>query len=186
MRRRSARTRRAGCSACASAPSRVRVPRPRELRPVSAVSGATRQPNGTGLREVFAMASNEPSPLVVAATSVASFMLPRVSLACSGPLASEHITRNTTAAWVCFSIVAAAGCFSWLYAVRSGYRDRKLVWLPLLVVINPGWWMSSMRGDCGTDRLVGSILASAIGVVLAVKLVRASDGSKQPPSPRGS
>jgi hypothetical protein len=93
-------------------------------------------------------------------------VLPLPVWACSGPGAREAIRWNTLAALALFLAAVAATVFTVFRQRRLGRPRRSAVWLFAPVLLHPGWWMSSMMGDCGITRFHGSVLMTGAVLVL--------------------
>lgn len=110
-------------------------------------------------------------------------LAPAQSWACSGPGAMEYILRSERQGLLLFAgtLVFAIGL---TLVPRLRARGLRKLWpFALLVVIHPGWWMSARSGDCGRTLVEGSVLITAVALVLgAIAIVRAKPGRSLPAS----
>src|SRR6267143_897587 len=104
-------------------------------------------------------------------TIACAMLTSSVCLACSGPHALQRIRDNTSRSWVCFWITVATALLAGILSLMTRYQDWRLAWAALLVPVHPGWWMSSTRGDCGTDRFIGSVAVTGLSVVFTALYV---------------
>lgn len=111
---------------------------------------------------------------------VATLSAPRHALACSGPGAIETITRNERLGWALWAAtLLAAAALAASPRLRAGGR-RRLWPLLVLLLVHPGWWMSGRGGDCGYTLRDGSIVVTAVtvlvGGIVYWRARRGSDG----------
>jgi hypothetical protein len=91
--------------------------------------------------------------------------------ACSGPGAAEAIRWNTLAALALFLAAGAATVFTVFRQRRLGRTRKSAAWLFAPVVLHPGWWMSSLMGDCGMVRVHSSwVMTGAVLLLCFFKL----------------
>jgi hypothetical protein len=109
-------------------------------------------------------------------------MVPLI-VACSGPGAAHSIARNTSASLILFFVAAAFAVLACLRLLTMRHGRATGAWVIALAAAHPGWWMSSLRGDCGVDRLICSAVATCACLALGVPLlrVRNSGGGSQRP-----
>jgi hypothetical protein len=114
---------------------------------------------------------------------IATLAVPKQVFACSGVGAPETILRNEHLGWtLCVMTLLIAWAFAAILRLRS--RSWRKQWpLLLLVLLHPGWWMSARSGDCGYTLRDGSILMTALTVLVACVMywrVRRATGSASP------
>lgn len=97
---------------------------------------------------------------------LALVLRPLPTWACSGPEAAEAIRWNTLAALALFLAAVAATVFTVFRQRRLGRTRKSAAWLFAPVVLHPGWWMSSVGGDCGTVRFHSSWVATGAVLLL--------------------
>lgn len=95
-------------------------------------------------------------------------LAPRDAVACSGPGAAANIETATIVGWASFALsVALAGTVS--VALRTR-RTRKAAAalvsvLFTLTLAHPGLWVSANSGDCGSLRLMLSVVVAVLEAV---------------------
>ncbi|WP_434426176.1 hypothetical protein [Nannocystis pusilla] len=93
--------------------------------------------------------------------------LPGLAVACSGPGAREailHAEQLGLVLWFTTAVLAGGS----LFMPRMRVGGRRKPWpLLLLAVLHPGWWMSARSGDCGQTLILGSVMVTALTLLVA-------------------
>ena len=85
---------------------------------------------------------------------------PLPAWACSGPGAQEAIQWNTRASLLLFLAAVAATVLT-VFLRRRWKRPRKSAARVVVpVALHPGWWMSSLSGDCGITRFHAAMVVT--------------------------
>lgn len=95
---------------------------------------------------------------------LAIVIAPNAAFACSGDGAMETILANERLGWILWlaTLVIAA-----IVAVRLRSRGWRKQWpLAAVVVVHPGWWMSARSGDCGYTLRDGSMVMTAVTLIV--------------------
>jgi len=99
---------------------------------------------------------------------LAALLLPGGTWACSGPGAAAAVRRAEVGGWGLAALTAV------LVMAATGFaRSRSVGRGPVaagwvLVGVHPGLWLDAGGGDCGSARLEGSILFTAVACVIAL------------------
>lgn len=99
-------------------------------------------------------------------------LLPLPAWACSGPGAEAAIRWNSLAALALVLAAGAATVFTVLRQRRLGRPRKSAAWLAIPVVLHPGWWMSSLSGDCGMTRFHTAMVMTGVVLVLCIFKLR--------------
>lgn len=95
----------------------------------------------------------------------------------------EYILRSERQGLLLFALTLVFAIGLTLVPRLRARGLRKLWPFALLVVIHPGWWMSARSGDCGRTLVEGSVLITAVALILGViAIVRAKPGRPLPTS----
>jgi hypothetical protein len=100
-----------------------------------------------------------------------SALAPLPAVACSGPDVAGTIRNAETAAWVLFAVSSAAlVCGTALYRFRR-WPVTSLIVPWVLMVVHPVWWLDSVSGDCGANKVGGSLVVLLLqsGLLWAMK-----------------
>jgi hypothetical protein len=94
------------------------------------------------------------------------------AFACEGPTAMMEILRSEKWGWILFVVNLAVVFLGAILLKLAGWTYNRMVWLGVLILIHPGWWLSARSGDCGASRWIGSIAVSFLsGLSILVMLV---------------
>lgn len=103
-------------------------------------------------------------------TAAAVLACPGLAVACSGAGAREAILGAEQLGWISWvATLVIAGGSAFIPRMRArGWRSQ---WpLLVLVALHPGWWMSARSGDCGRTLTVGSMVITALTLLVAALL----------------
>src|SRR5262245_4494145 len=103
------------------------------------------------LRYYFQSVSRTKQVLLALACDLTAFSV----WACNGPDVYEHMKRNTRYGWLLFGLDVLITAALWIPLPRMSRVRWVLRASLVMLVMHPGWWMSSERsGDCGETRVV--------------------------------
>lgn len=99
-------------------------------------------------------------------------MLTSSAWACSGPGAGSEIMRATLIGWACALFTFSSVIVLFVNAKQHGGAIPWIAFILGLVfaLAHPGVWMSATSGDCGSGRLMLSLIVTPVHAAILIPL----------------